>query len=67
MPILKGLQKLEHDTREIYKNGFAEKIDVDKVTVQIANLQTEKLKTLNSTAANGYAGLKVLMGMPLKG
>ncbi len=59
------LQKLEHDTREIYKNGFAEKLDVDKVTVQIANLQTEKLKALNSTAI-GYTGLKVLMGMPMK-
>ena len=59
------LQKLDHDTREIYKNGFAEKVDVDKLTVQIANLQTEKLKALNSVA-NGYMGLKVLMGMPIK-
>ena len=59
------LQKLDHDTREIYKNGFAEKVDVDKLTVQIANLQTEKLKALNSVA-NGYIGLKVLMGMPVK-
>ena len=59
------LQKLDHDTREIYKNGFAEKVDVDKLTVQIANLQTEKLKALNSVA-NGYMGLKVLMGMPVK-
>ena len=59
------LDKLAHDTREIYKNGFAEKLDVDKLTVQIANLQTEKLRALNSIA-NGYTGLKVLMGMPLK-
>jgi outer membrane protein len=59
------LQKLDHDTREIYKNGFAEKVDVDKLTVQIANLQTEKLKAQNSIA-NGYTGLKVLMGMPVK-
>lgn len=59
------LQKLDHDTREIYKNGFAEKVDVDKLTVQIANLQTEKLKVHNSVA-NGYMGLKVLMGMPIK-
>ena len=59
------LQKLDHDTREIYKNGFAEKVDVDKLTVQIANLQTEKLKAFNSVA-NGYMGLKVLMGMPIK-
>ena len=59
------LQKLDHDTREIYKNGFAEKVDVDKLTVQISNLQTEKFKVQN-TIANGYSGLKVLIGMPLK-
>ena len=59
------LQKLEHDTREIYKNGFAEKLDVDKLSVQIANLQTEKLRALSSIT-NGYTGLKVLMGMPVR-
>ena len=62
---LERLQKLDHDTKEIYKNGFAEKIDVDKLAVQIVNLQTEKLRALN-TIANGYSSLKVLMGMPLK-
>ena len=62
---LERLQKLNHDTKEIYKNGFAEKIDVDKLAVQIVNLQTEKLRALN-TIANGYSSLKVLMGMPLK-
>lgn len=62
---IERLKKLDHDTREIYKNGFAEKLDVDKLTVQIANLETEKLKALNSIA-NGYSGLKVLMGMPVK-
>ena len=55
--------KLLHDTREIYKNGFAEKLDVDKVEVQLNNLQTEKLKVENQIAA-GYEGLKFLMGMP---
>ncbi len=43
----------------------SEELDIDKLTVQIANLQTEKLKALNSIQ-NGYTGLKVLMGMPLK-
>lgn len=62
---LARLQKLDHDTREIYKNGFAEKLDVDKLSVQIANLQTEKLRALSSIQ-NGYTGLKVLMGMPQK-
>ena len=59
------LDKLLSDTREIYKNGFAEKLDVDKVSVQIANLQTEKVKALN-TIENGYYGLKFLMGMPIR-
>src|SRR6185295_2309549 len=59
------LEKLLHDTREIYKNGFAEKLDVNKVSVQLANVQTEKIKALNQIN-NGYLGLKLLMGMPVK-
>ena len=59
------LDKLLHDTREIYKNGFAEKLDVDKVSVQLANVQTEKIKSLNQIN-NGYLGLKLLMGMPVR-
>ncbi|MBD0331689.1 MAG: TolC family protein [Chitinophagaceae bacterium] len=59
------LEKLANDTRIMYKNGFAEKIDVDKVSVQLSNLQTEKEKVLN-TIENGYYGLKLLMGMPIQ-
>jgi outer membrane protein len=59
------LDKLQADTREIYKNGFAEKLDIDKVSVQLANLQTEKIKALNQIN-NGYLGLKLLMGMPAR-
>ena len=59
------LEKLQHDTKELYKNGFAEKLDVDKVEVQIANLQTEKKKA-QGQIINGYYGLKLLMGMPMK-
>uniref|UniRef100_UPI00258F9133 TolC family protein n=1 Tax=Hydrotalea sp. TaxID=2881279 RepID=UPI00258F9133 len=50
---IERFQKLLHDTQEMYKNGFAEKLDVDKTSVQLANLQTEKQKTLNSIAV-GY-------------
>lgn len=57
-------EKLLHDTREIYKNGFAEQLDVDKVSVQLTNLQTEKRKVV-SMISNGYYGLKVLIGMPV--
>jgi Outer membrane protein len=56
-------EKLLSDTREIYKNGFAEKLDVDKVEVQLNNLRTEKLKAENQVEA-GNAGLKFLMSMP---
>ncbi len=55
--------KLLHDTKEIYKNGFAEKLDVDKVQVQLSNLQTQKLKAQNQIDA-GIEGLKFLMNMP---
>lgn len=62
---IERLEKLLHDTRIIYENGFAEKLDVDKLNVQLTNLKTEKQKILNSIS-NGYYGLKVLMGMPVK-
>ncbi|MEI9955781.1 MAG: TolC family protein [Ferruginibacter sp.] len=58
-------EKLLHDETEIYKNGFAEKLDLDKVSVQMNNLKTEKLKAENSIAV-GNAGLKFLLGMPQK-
>ncbi|MEO5947690.1 MAG: TolC family protein [Chitinophagaceae bacterium] len=58
------IQKLLNDTRIIYENGFAEKLDIDKVSVQLTNLQTEKNKVFN-TISNGYYGLKMLMGMPI--
>lgn len=55
--------KLSKDTKEIYNQGFAEKLDVDKVSVQLNNLQTEKIKVENQLAA-GNASLKFLMNMP---
>ncbi len=58
-------EKLLNDTKEIYKNGFAEKLDVDKVSVQLNNIKTEKEKIVNSLNA-GNSGLKFLMGMPQK-
>src|SRR4029079_12517128 len=58
------LEKNLKDTRALYANGFAERLDIDKVSVQLTNLQTEKTRVLN-TVSNGYYGLKVLMGMPV--
>jgi outer membrane protein len=62
---IERFEKLLHDTKEIYKNGFAEKLDVDKVQVQLNNLNTEKIKIQNQLTA-GNAGLKVLINLPQK-
>ena len=59
------IEKLLKDVKEIYKNGFAEQLDIDKLTVQLSNLKTEKEKVLNSVEM-GYLGLKTLIGMPVK-
>ena len=59
------VEKFLSDTRKLYENGFAERLDISKLEVQLANLQTERLKALNSIS-NGYIGLKVLMGMPIQ-
>lgn len=58
------VEKNLRDTRIIYENGFREKLDVDKETVRLSNLQTEKQKLLNQIS-NGYYALKMLMGMPI--
>ena len=62
---IERLQKLLHDSKELYKNGFTEMLDVDKVTVQLANLQTERA-SVQIVIDNGYLGLKLLIGMPMK-
>jgi len=58
-------EKLVHDTKAMFDNGFQEKLDVDKASVQLANLQTQK-QSAQTTIDNGYLGLKYLMGMPVK-
>jgi len=58
------LEKQQHDAKAMHDNGFAEQLDVDRITVQLANYQTEKLKA-QASVDNGYLGLKYLMGMPI--
>ena len=59
------IEKLRHDVNETFKNGFAERLDVDKLDVQLINLKTERQKAVNNIEM-GYLGLKTLMGMPIK-
>jgi outer membrane protein TolC len=61
---LERLNKLLADTKALYTNGFAEKLDIDKIAVQISNIETEKLRALNNISV-GYIGLKTLIGMPV--
>jgi outer membrane protein TolC len=58
-------KELVHNSTEMFKNGFSEKLDVDKADVQLANLETDKIN-VDYNIANGYLGLKVLLGMPVK-
>lgn len=62
---IERFEKLSHDTKALFDNGFAEKLDVDKVDVSLANLRTEKIK-LDNQLSNGLLGLKLLMGMPIR-
>jgi outer membrane protein len=59
------MQQMEHETREIYKAGLAEKIDVDRVTVIVNNLQTQRIR-LQQMVSLAYLSLKFQMGMPLE-
>lgn len=56
--------KLLNDAREMFKNGFAENLDVSRASVQLANLETQKLTTQRNID-NGYLGLKFLIGIPV--
>ncbi|RAJ85880.1 outer membrane protein TolC [Chitinophaga dinghuensis] len=62
---LTTMDNLLKETKEIYKNGLVEKLDVDRLTVQYTNLQTEQTK-LNNLIELGTAALKYQMGMPLQ-
>jgi outer membrane protein TolC len=59
------LDTLFRQTQAMYKNGFVEKIDVDRIEVTFQNLKVEKLKFDNLNNL-GYALLKYQMGMPVE-
>jgi outer membrane protein len=62
---VKRLQKLYHDDSIMFVNGFAEKLDLDKVQVQLTNLQTSQ-SVLNNSIKLAYAGLKYSIGISQK-
>lgn len=58
------LDTLLRETRAMYENGFAEKIDVDRISVQFNNSKTER-RRVERMLAISYTQLKFQMGMPL--
>ena len=61
---IKLLTNIENTTRKLFDEGFAEKIDADRLTVQRNNLQIEKQKIENLIEIS-YQLLKFQMGMPI--
>ncbi|MGZ3838051.1 MAG: TolC family protein [Flavisolibacter sp.] len=62
---LDRLRKLYHDDSLMYRNGFAEKLDLDKVQVQMNNLQTTQT-TVENAVTISYAAMKYAMGISQK-
>ncbi|WP_218162254.1 TolC family protein [Chitinophaga sp. CF118] len=60
-----SVEKILSDTKETYKNGLVEKLDVDRLMVQLTNLRTEETKLRNLSEV-GIAALKYQMGMSLQ-
>jgi outer membrane protein TolC len=59
------LEKLHHDDSIMFKNGFAEKLDVDKVEVQLNNLKTNR-NSVEAALKIVYARLKFSIGVSQK-
>jgi outer membrane protein len=62
---IERLKKLEHDMNIMFQNGFAEKLDIDKVTVSLNNTQTTRTQIDNNIVL-GYALLKQTLGLTQK-
>ena len=59
---IKRLEKLVHDQNEMFKNGFVEKLDIDKTTVTLNNTKTSEIQLRNAVTI-GLAVLKMNLGL----
>lgn len=62
---LNRLDEFRATTKALYDQGFAEKVDVDRLTIQLNNLRVEKQK-VDQMVTLGYDLLKFQMGMPIE-
>jgi outer membrane protein TolC len=61
---LTRLELLLNETRAMYQNGFAEKIDVDRIEVNYNNIKSEKVR-IDRSVSTTVNVLKFQMGMPI--
>ncbi len=61
---ISNIEKLRRETNALYKEGFVEQLDVDRLDLTLTNLATE-LENLNRQASLVYNVLKFQMGYPM--
>ena len=59
-----NLEKLLRETKELYKEGFVEQLDIDRQELSLLNLSTERENLLRQKE-NAISALKFAMGHPL--
>jgi outer membrane protein TolC len=59
---IKRLEKLASDQNEMFKNGFVERLDIDKTTVTLNNTKTTETQLRNAIII-GFAILKMNLGL----
>lgn len=59
-----NLERLLFETKELYKEGFAEQLDVDRLTLSLKQLTTQT-KSLGRQKEMAMNNLKFVMGFPL--
>lgn len=59
---VKRLEKLSGDQQQLYKNGFAERLDIDRTQVSLNNLKSTQIQ-LDNLINIGYASLKYSIGL----
>jgi len=59
---IRRLEKMAGDMNQMFKNGFIEKLDIDKTTVTLNNTRTAEIQLKNGIII-GYALLKMNLGL----
>ena len=61
---ISNLEKLQNETQAQYDAGFVEQLDVDRLTLSLRNLRTQR-RNLEQQAENALRALKYVLNYPL--